>query len=102
MRWIISQIHTLWDICKKDPKLYANSNSDVAQTELVSNKATAAGRLWRPWEHIYAVNKVVKGPFIPVYNPHGKYAVRLYFMVIKMFNFCFSKIKNLIFLNIKY
>ena len=84
MRWIISQIHTLWDICKKDPKtIGSNLPSDVPQTEFLSNKAVAAGRLWRPWEHIYALNKVVKGPFIPVYNPHGKYVVRLYFMVNK-------------------
>ena len=84
MRWIISQIHTLWDICKKDMKssyLLAGSPSQV-QEENFANKAVAAGRLWRPWEHIYEINKVTKGPFIPVYNPHGKYAVRLYFMVI--------------------
>lgn len=46
-----------------------------------TNKAIAAGRQWRPWEHIYAVTKIVRGPFIPVYNPYGKYVVRLYYMV---------------------
>ncbi len=80
-RWIISQIHTLWDICKKDPKkLGSDTPTDMPPVDLMSNKATAAGRLWRPWEHIYALNKVVKGPFIPPYNQHGKYVVRLYFM----------------------
>lgn len=57
------------------------ASSDMSQAEIMSNKACAAGRLWRPWEHIYALNKVVKGPFIPAYNQHGKYVVRLYFLV---------------------
>lgn len=83
MRWIISQIHTLWDVCKRESK----SGSLVPGSPLQeldtagSNKPNTFGRLWRPWEHIYAINKVTKGPFIPVYNPYGKYAVRLYFMV---------------------
>ena len=79
MRWIISQIHTLWDMCKKE-KTYSNGQN-FGDSDVVTNKAVAAGRMWRPWEHIYAINKVVKGPFIPAYNPYGKYAVRLYFMV---------------------
>ena len=85
IRWVISQIHTLWEICKKEVKPSAISSASPSQlheVEPVTNKALAAGRLWRPWEHIYAVSKVVKGPFIPTYNPYGKYVVRLYFMVI--------------------
>jgi hypothetical protein len=88
MRWFISQIQTLWDICKRDNKLQAaNSGASTVTQEVdaTNNKAVLAGRMWRPWEHIYAVNKVVKGPFIPVYNPHGKYVVRLYFMVRSSF-----------------
>jgi hypothetical protein len=82
MRWIISQIHTLWDICKKDLKSsYSTTPSQMLEPDNVANKSLAAGRLWRPWEHIYAMNKVVKGPFVPAYNPNGKYVVRLYFMV---------------------
>jgi hypothetical protein len=117
MRWIISQIQNLWDICCKDmnkqKKLQQQqqqqllldpdqqSNSQQQQLpptgsgsvipninnneDVITNRAVAAGRMWRPWEHIYAINKVVKGPFIPVYNPYGKYAVRLYYMVRKLF-----------------
>jgi len=81
MRWIISQIHSLWEMCKKE-KQVASILAQYPDGDFQTNKAFLAGRLWRPWEHIYALNKVVKGPFIPVYNPHGKYVVRLYFMVI--------------------
>lgn len=90
MRWIISQIHTLWDICKKEPKsAYSTTPSQMLESDNVAGKSLAAGRLWRPWEHIYAINRVVKGPFIPAYNPNGKYVVRLFFMVnetMKYFN----------------
>lgn len=69
-------------MCKKDIKssAFLASSPYLQDIDINSNKALAAGRLWRPWEHIYAVNKVVKGPFIPAYNPYGKYAIRLYFM----------------------
>lgn len=87
MRWIIGQIHLLWDVCKREHKPHSigglgGSPSLQDALEMTNNKAVLAGRTWRPWEHIYA-SKVNKGPFIPVYNPHGKYAVRLYFMVMR-------------------
>ncbi|CAF0738248.1 unnamed protein product [Adineta steineri] len=61
MRNIISQITALWDICRK-----TSSNTNE--------------RTWRPWEHIYALNKISKQPFITPYNPAGKYIVRLFFL----------------------
>ncbi|CAF1269415.1 unnamed protein product [Adineta ricciae] len=65
MRNIISQIIALWNICRK----VGNKSSDFSSE-----------RTWRPWEHIYALNKVSKPPFITPYNPAGKYVVRLFFL----------------------
>ena len=42
---------------------------------------------WRPWDHIYAITKVGKGPTMPQWNPHGKYVVRLWWMVRVLFVF---------------
>nr|XP_006811496.1 PREDICTED: androglobin-like [Saccoglossus kowalevskii] len=70
MRWIISQITTLWRITM------------VADPEAPSSTMVSPpmNHMWKPWEHIYAMNKVGKGPHIPAYNPSGKYVVRLYWM----------------------
>uniref|UniRef100_A0A1I8F8H9 Oxidored_molyb domain-containing protein n=1 Tax=Macrostomum lignano TaxID=282301 RepID=A0A1I8F8H9_9PLAT len=35
---------------------------------------------FRPWEHIYSIGKLGKSPNIPVYNPYGKYVVRLFWL----------------------
>ena len=34
---------------------------------------------WRPWHQLWP--KENKGSMLPVYNPQGKYAVKLYWMV---------------------
>ncbi|CAM4739728.1 unnamed protein product [Rotaria magnacalcarata] len=76
MRNVIGQITTLWDICRQDRK--NSSASSEYMTE--SNLAVLNGRTWRPWEHIYALNKVSRQPFISPYNSAGKYVVRLFFL----------------------
>ncbi|WAR07044.1 ADGB-like protein [Mya arenaria] len=74
MRYIISQIMALWEICSvKNPPADQVTADPSTPYEEVSHT-------WRPWEHIYTINKVVKGPHVPPYNPYGKYAVRLYWM----------------------
>ncbi|XP_038661066.1 androglobin isoform X2 [Scyliorhinus canicula] len=66
MRWIISEIIMLWVTCQ-DSKL-----NDKSLLESV-------GPPWKPWEHIYALCKAMKG-HIALYNSYGKYVVRLYWM----------------------
>ncbi|XP_033740802.1 androglobin-like isoform X8 [Pecten maximus] len=72
MRFIISQITFLWETSAVQNPPPEQADPSVPYEEISHS--------WRPWEHIYAVNKVVKGPHIPPYNSYGKYAVRLYWM----------------------
>lgn len=73
MRYIISQITALWEMSAVQNPPPEQADPSVPYEEISHS--------WRPWEHIYAVNKVVKGPHVPPYNSYGKYAVRLYWMV---------------------
>ncbi|XP_059842346.1 androglobin isoform X2 [Hypanus sabinus] len=66
MRWIISEITMLW-------------NTYLSLTLDNKNLLEETGSSWKPWEHIYALCKAVKG-HLPLYNSHGKYIVRLYWM----------------------
>ncbi|XP_074663197.1 androglobin-like [Tubulanus polymorphus] len=70
MRWITSQFDALWNACTV-------KNAPADHPDIAPNGYLYT---WRPWEHIYAINKVGKGPNIPVYNPSGKYVVKLYWM----------------------
>ncbi|CAF1182417.1 unnamed protein product [Rotaria sordida] len=76
MRNIIGQITALWDICRQERKTSNTTPEYTTET----NPAVLSGRTWRPWEHIYALNKVSRQPFITPYNPAGKYVVRLFFL----------------------
>ncbi|KAI8520829.1 hypothetical protein Bbelb_005830 [Branchiostoma belcheri] len=72
MRWIISQIMALWKMTEnKTPPTDVGSRADPNVPD---------GRSWRPWDHIYSLCKAGKGPHQPLYNAHGKYVIKLYWM----------------------
>ncbi|KAK7107723.1 hypothetical protein V1264_015593 [Littorina saxatilis] len=69
VRFTISQVSTLWELC-------TNKNvPDNPEGSMVEDPL----HTWRPWEHIYSLCKVAKH-HVPLYNPHGKYIVKLYWM----------------------
>ncbi|KAK6170744.1 hypothetical protein SNE40_019059 [Patella caerulea] len=72
LRYIISQITALWEmsLVKNVPDV-----NDPSQPPGEDNSHS-----WKPWEHIYSLCKAGKGPHVPLYNSHGKYIVRLYWM----------------------
>uniref|UniRef100_A0A803T3N7 Androglobin n=1 Tax=Anolis carolinensis TaxID=28377 RepID=A0A803T3N7_ANOCA len=69
MRWIISEIYAVW-------KIY---NAAALSPEAKANTNEVPVLLWKPWEHIYALCKAIKG-HMPLYNTYGKYVVKLYWM----------------------
>jgi len=75
VRLILSEILALWKM--HEAKVPVESGTDAANAGLTEETV----HNWRPWDHIYAINKIGKGPVLPSYNPHGKYVVRLWWMV---------------------
>ncbi|XP_025072087.1 androglobin isoform X2 [Alligator sinensis] len=69
MRWIISEICAAW-------RLY---NANVLINDGKANINETPALFWKPWEHIYALCKAIKG-HMPLYNSYGKYVVKLYWM----------------------
>ncbi|XP_028914553.1 androglobin isoform X1 [Ornithorhynchus anatinus] len=69
MRWIISELCAVW-------KIY---NGNILNSEFKGNGADLPPLFWKPWEHIYALCKAVKG-HMPLFNAYGKYVVKLYWM----------------------
>lgn len=74
IRHIVSEIMALWAM--QETKVPVEPGSEAQINGLTEETV----HMWKPWEHIYAINKVGKGPNIPAYNPHGKYALKLWWM----------------------
>ena len=87
MRLIISQITNLWKLpikvepvgeIKKDVKEgKADKDKDKDKEKEKDKDGQAEDNYWKPWSHIWPKEKS-KGC---VYNPGGKYCVRIYWMV---------------------
>ncbi|XP_025099309.1 androglobin-like isoform X4 [Pomacea canaliculata] len=70
MRYIISQVTILWKLC---------TNKNTTEVPDPAIPGDDPFHTWRPWEHIYSLCKVAKH-HIPLFNPLGKYIVKLYWM----------------------
>lgn len=68
IRRIIGEIYIVWKVCSRGAK------------EGESDSLEPRDHAWSPWEHIYSLCKASKG-HMPLYNPYGKYVVRLFWMV---------------------
>ena len=75
IRWATGQIIALWNQSEQKIPEFGGPIDPNNPNE------GDVGHTWRPWEHIYAINKVSKGPNFPAYNSAGKYVVKLYWMV---------------------
>ncbi|CAG9769843.1 unnamed protein product [Ceutorhynchus assimilis] len=60
--------------------LYAGCNRPSPQEYEHNGFSTKGQNLWKPWYHIYSNCKITKGEHFPMYNPAGKYVVRLFWM----------------------
>ena len=97
LRWIIGQVTCLWkQHFKVEPTEVKNtkdakeSNKGDKDKEKDKDKdkdkdrdALVEDNTWKPWGHIWPKEKT-KGSPLPVYNPGGKYCVRIFWMVRKL------------------
>src|SRR5690349_8741393 len=101
MRWITSEISSLWKISElpltadprsgsagPNPTPVNNNNNAKSKTKDRPPTSTqlpnTAPHSWYPWDHIYSMSRTSAPDgrtSLPVYNPAGKYIVKLYWMV---------------------
>ena len=58
--------------------MQTNDNTDLSNTMMLNAGDKHA---WKPWDHVFSLCRVGKGPHQPQYNPHGKYIIKLYWLV---------------------
>ena len=70
---MMSVLHALWELGNAGVLLNAN---------YVAGGQGGVGRPWRPWSLVYSMCRAGPGvPHQPLFNPSGKYLVRLFVLV---------------------
>ncbi|XP_048577844.1 androglobin isoform X3 [Nematostella vectensis] len=96
LRWIIAQVTCLWkmhfkieipEVKTKDTKEGKEKDKDKEKEKEKEKQSEASqeDNTWKPWSHIWPKEKSQekvkeKATAIPVYNPGGKYCVKVYWM----------------------
>ena len=96
LRCIIGQVMCLWKLhFKVDPIETVKGAKDTKESNKADKErdkekdkdrgekdkdALLEDNTWKPWNHIWPKEKT-KGSPLPVYNPGGKYCVRIFWMV---------------------
>ena len=64
----------------KDAKESNKGDKDKEKDKEKEKEPLVEDNTWKPWGHIWPKEKT-KGSPLPVYNPGGKYCVRIFWMV---------------------
>ena len=86
LRWIIGQVTCLWKQHFKVEPTEVKNTKDAKESnkgDKDKEKDKDKDNTWKPWGHIWPKEKT-KGSPLPVYNPGGKYCVRIFWMVRKL------------------
>lgn len=95
MRWIISAISTIsksyghveadssYSLLKTKPSKEQRDakESKYDKTKKESDISTDEMSGWRPWHHVWPKDANCRYPLVPLYNPGGKYCVKIFWMV---------------------
>ena len=100
MRWIISAFTILSKLnrqadgesacllLKSKPSKDQKDIKDAKNEKLKKESEVFTDEMigWKPWHHIWPKEQNARYPLTPMYNPGGKYCLKIFWMVRHLFN----------------